>query len=65
MYTAVMLFALSYLVEQPAVMTAFVWVILVIALVLKLHFEEGLLEKKFPNYSGYKSATKKLIPFVY
>ena len=65
MYTSVLLCTLSFVLEQPGFTIATVWAILAVSLLLKLHFEEGLLIQKFQNYTEYQSTTKKLIPYIY
>jgi protein-S-isoprenylcysteine O-methyltransferase Ste14 len=65
MYTSVLLFGLSFTLETPTAITIITWFILCVDLLLKLHYEEGLLNEKFPSYRAYSAGTKKLIPFVY
>jgi protein-S-isoprenylcysteine O-methyltransferase Ste14 len=65
MYTSVLLLTLSYVLKEPGFGTIVTWIILIGDLLLKLHYEEGLLNDKFPNYRGYTARTKRLIPFLY
>jgi protein-S-isoprenylcysteine O-methyltransferase Ste14 len=65
MYTSVLLFTFSYTLKDLTITTAVLWITLLIDLLLKIRFEEELLEKKFPQYVDYKSKTKKLIFFIY
>jgi protein-S-isoprenylcysteine O-methyltransferase Ste14 len=59
------------LVTLPLVVTAFsiwrlaFWLILLVDLLVKLHYEEGLLVQKFPLYVKYQTESKRLIPYVY
>lgn len=65
MYAALLLIAL------PLVVTDFTWgraltlVALAAVLVLKLSYEEKLLNQAFTEYAAYQQQTKRLIPFVY
>lgn len=65
MYTSVLLFTFSYTLKDLTIATAVVWIALLTDLLLKIRFEENLLETKFPEYPDYKSKTKRLIPFIY
>jgi len=65
MYTSVLLFTFSYTLKDLTITTAVLWFALLADLLLKIRFEEHLLETKFPEYPDYKSKTKRLIPFIY
>ena len=65
MYTSVLLTTLSYVLDRPGILAVSLWLILCTDLLLKLHYEEGLLRKKFPQYESYSVRTKKLVPFIY
>ena len=65
MYSAVLLFSLTLLIDRFNFYRLIVYLILLVNLLIKLHYEEGLLQNKFPEYREYKKRTKKLIPFVY
>ncbi len=41
------------------------FIALIIILILKLNFEEGLLMKQFSGYENYKKSTWRLFPFIY
>jgi protein-S-isoprenylcysteine O-methyltransferase Ste14 len=41
------------------------WVTLLIDLVFKMGYEEGLLEERFPGYSQYIESTARIIPGIY
>ena len=59
------------LVTAPLVVTAFslaraaIWLVLLIDLLLKLNYEEGLLTARLPGYGEYKQKSYHLIPFIY
>jgi protein-S-isoprenylcysteine O-methyltransferase Ste14 len=42
-----------------------VWIVLLMNLVFKLHFEERLLKAHFEGYADYMKTTWRLVPFVY
>ena len=62
MYTAVLLVSLAFV---NTFMSLLAWVVLVLILLIKLHYEEKLLLEKFKEYKQYKHKTKRLIPFIY
>lgn len=65
MYTGLLLFTLALVLAAPSLLRIAFWLVLLIDLVLKLHYEEALLAAKFSGYPKYQQATKKLIPFIY
>ena len=65
MYTGLLLFSLPLVLAAPSPLRTGLWLVLLIDLVLKLHYEERLLAAKFPEYAAYRERTKKLVPFVY
>lgn len=65
MYTAVLLFCLAYLIDHGGWIDWLAYIILLINQLIKLNFEEKMLEKKFENYKSYRRETKRLIPFLY
>ena len=65
MYTAVLLFCFSLLLNHPSRVNSIIWLVLLSDLLLKLHYEEGLLTRKFPEYEKYMKETRRLIPFLY
>jgi protein-S-isoprenylcysteine O-methyltransferase Ste14 len=65
MYTAVLLFCFSLLLNRITVSSVAIFLVLLIDLVLKLHFEERLLLSLFPPYAAYMKKTWRLIPFIY
>lgn len=41
------------------------WLVLLVDLLIKLHYEERLLSAHYTGYTVYQQQTKRLIPFVY
>lgn len=64
MYSAVLLTTASFVVGKFSWLVALLWLILLAVLVVKLSYEEEILVKNFQQYSKYKHATKRLIPFI-
>lgn len=65
MYTAVILALFPILVNDASLSNSIVFGMLLINLLLKLHYEEKLLQEVFPKYSALKSRTWRLIPWIY
>jgi protein-S-isoprenylcysteine O-methyltransferase Ste14 len=59
-----LLLTLGLVLDQPTLVRFALWSALLIDLWLKLSHEERLLARRFPDYSGYKARTKRLIPFL-
>ena len=65
MYLAVFLLCLGFLLQNPDEVNILVYSILFADLLVKLHWEEKLLEEKFEGYKNYQLKTKKIIPFIF
>ena len=65
MYTSVLLVTLAWMLGSPLPYRILLWVGLVMTLSVKLHYEERLLMKRFPEYETYRRQTKRLIPYVW
>lgn len=65
MYTAVLLVLLALVLDQPAGWRVGVWLVLLLTLVCKLHYEETLLADRFDEYPAYRQATWRLVPWLY
>lgn len=65
MYSSTFLFFMPALLTTSNNVSFLVFGVLSITLLIKLHFEEYLLQQKFPEYSKYQIKTKKLIPFIF
>lgn len=65
MYLAVILGALGMLVNQVTLLRGAIFLILIVDLVLKLMYEETILQKKFgAQYVNYVQNSKVLIPYL-
>ncbi len=65
MYAALLLVALALTLDQPSPPRLAALALLLAVLLIKLHYEERLLDAAFPAYARYKQETSRLIPFVY
>jgi protein-S-isoprenylcysteine O-methyltransferase Ste14 len=65
MYLALLLATLPLIVNQPSTLRVVIWLVLLVDLLLKLNYEERLLEARLQGYSEYKKQSFKLIPFIY
>lgn len=65
MYASLLLFFLPTLFQSQSPLIWSVYAVLAFDLLLKLHYEEGLLKKVFDDYPHYQAKTKKLIPFLF
>ena len=66
MYMAVFLFYVPIVVQYFRLMNVLVFIVLFIAILLKIYSEEQFLEEQFGDkYLKYKRRTKRLIPFIY
>jgi protein-S-isoprenylcysteine O-methyltransferase Ste14 len=65
MYSAVLLVMGALLADHFTSARAALWLALLLVLLVKLSFEEKLLEKHFTDYAGYRQRTKRLFPFVW
>jgi len=65
MYTSVLLSALALTAAATTPARVVAWLILLVNLVVKLRFEEGLLEAAYAGYSVYKQHTKALLPWIW
>ncbi|MDP1677440.1 MAG: isoprenylcysteine carboxylmethyltransferase family protein [Bacteroidota bacterium] len=65
MYSSVLLMMLPFVIHTPDQISLALYFLLVSTLIIKLHYEERLLEQKFPLYTKYMERTYRLIPFTY
>jgi protein-S-isoprenylcysteine O-methyltransferase Ste14 len=65
MYLAVVLLAISLVMEKFSLLRVAMLVLLVLNLLIKIEFEESMLEKEFKEYGRYSKRTRKLLPFIY
>jgi protein-S-isoprenylcysteine O-methyltransferase Ste14 len=64
MYAAVLLITAVLVTDNFTWWRLIVWLVLLLNLLEKLHFEETMLMQQFPEYAAYRQRTKRLIPFV-
>jgi protein-S-isoprenylcysteine O-methyltransferase Ste14 len=65
MYTALLLGGLGLVWNAPSPLRWAAWIMLALVLLVKLHYEEGLLATAFTDYPAYQTRTKRLIPYLY
>ncbi len=65
MYSGLLVFGLALVLAAPLWWRWLIWLALLIDLVLKLRYEEGLLAARFPAYAAYQQRTWRLVPWVY
>ena len=65
MYLALLLVTLPLVVAEFSIFRVAIWLVLLVDLLLKLNYEEGLLTAKLQGYSEYKQKSYRLIPFIY
>ena len=65
MYLALLLTTFPLLINHFTWVRSLLWLMLLIGLVLKLNYEEGLLAEKLEGYQDYAQASYKIIPFLY
>jgi protein-S-isoprenylcysteine O-methyltransferase Ste14 len=65
MYLALLLVTLPLVVTEFSIFRAAIWLALLVDLLFKLNYEEGLLTTRLKGYSEYKQKSYRLIPFIY
>ena len=65
MYLALLLVTLPLLAADFSWFRLVIWLILLVDLLLKLNYEEGLLTTQLTGYAEYKQNSYRLIPFIY
>lgn len=65
MYAALLLTTLPLALDSLAPVRVGLWVVLLVDLVLKLNYEEGLLKAAHPGYAEYVEKSWRLVPFLY
>lgn len=65
MYMALLLTALPLIINSFSWFRLFLWFVLLVDLLFKLNYEEGLLKRAHPEYSKYMETSYRLIPFVF
>ncbi len=65
MYLALLVTTLPLVISYYSPLRLVFWFILLVDLIIKLRYEENLLEKKFPTYLNYRKETVRLLPGIY
>jgi protein-S-isoprenylcysteine O-methyltransferase Ste14 len=65
MYTAVLVFSLALLINAFSWVRLGMLVILGTVLVIKLRYEEQMLQDEFPEYRNYMQRTWRLLPWIF
>ena len=65
MYSSLIIICAALVIDTFSWPRAAVVALLVVDLVIKLRYEEGLLSAHFPLYADYMTRSKRLIPFVW
>jgi protein-S-isoprenylcysteine O-methyltransferase Ste14 len=65
MYTGASLLLLVSVVGHLSVFTGAIGILIIMIIPWRIHLEEAQLKSTYPDYAGYASETKRLIPFVY
>jgi len=65
MYTSILLLCFTFLINSFTIFRLLIFVLLLVNQIIKINYEETLLELKFIDYSTYKRKSWRLIPFIY
>lgn len=65
MYTAILLVCLVIALSNPTSIKWIMYAVLLVNQLIKLHLEESMLLKQYPEYEAYRKTTKKLIPYLF
>jgi protein-S-isoprenylcysteine O-methyltransferase Ste14 len=65
MYTAVLIGCVALLIHEFSIIRLFMFVSLTLVLLIKLNWEEKMLDEKFIDYKSYSKTSYKLMPFLY
>ena len=65
MYATLILIALALVTDSFTWSRLLMLVVLVVDLLVKLRYEEGLLSAHYPQYAAYMARTNRLLPYVY
>jgi protein-S-isoprenylcysteine O-methyltransferase Ste14 len=65
MYLALLLTTLPLVISYFSMLRLVFWLALLADLVLKMGYEEGLLQQRFPEYASYQQQTARLLPGIY
>lgn len=65
MYSALLLTTLALVLDSVSWLRLSVWLVLLVDLLVKLHYEERLLAAHYSGYATYQQQTKRLLPLIY
>lgn len=65
MYLALLITTLPLVISYFSSLRLVFWFILLADLVFKMGYEEGLLQKQFPEYRQYQEQTARILPGIY
>lgn len=65
MYTAVLIGCAALLIHEFSIIRLLMFITLTLVLLIKLNWEEKMLNEKFIDYKNYTKTSYKLIPFLY
>ena len=65
MYSTLLLTTLALVLDSFSWLRLGFWLVLLVDLLLKLHYEERLLAAHYPSYATYQQQTKRLLPLIY
>ena len=65
MYTSLLIATLAWVLAAPIWWRWGLWFSLLVVLVVKLSYEEQLLQRRFPGYDAYRKRTWRLVPFIW
>lgn len=65
MYLALLLVTLPLVVSDFSWMRLAIWLVLLVDLLFKLNYEEGLLTARLQGYGEYKQKSYRLIPYIF
>lgn len=65
MYSAILLGTLALVVDSFTWLRLGLWLLLLVDLLIKLHYEERLLAAHYPAYRRYQQQSKRLLPLIY
>ena len=65
MYLALLITTLPLVISDFSSLRLVFWFILLVDLVIKMRYEEGLLQEQFPEYIHYQTQTARVLPGIY
>jgi len=65
MYSALLLVTLALVLDTFTWLRLIFWLVLLVDLLIKLHYEERLLIACYPGYTTYQQQAKRLLPLLY